>query len=414
MSSANPSPEFRCPGEKYVISEAVHLGRLARFYPPCRQCPHAAGVQHFSPRQARGWAEVRARDPGGPRFDAEGLSGCWHNELTPALVGQVARAFGISLRRMHVSARQPLAAIVAGDGRTLTAEAVSAAIMGLRWTGCHVIEVGAASAPCVTLAVDHWQAAGALLLGNTAGQTNTASLKFWAGTRPLSAGHGLEAIELTAGAAIDRPTRTYGELRHVAAEEPYLAGLEQYYHGMRPLRLLVACTCAPAETCLRQLAARVACQVIPVESTIPLTDEVPRQAAHFGAILDDDGERCQLVDEQGRPIPAERLLLLLARHLLAAEPGHVIALEPDATDWLSNSIANLGGQTVRAESTRAAMEYAMREHRAILGGGPSGRFWHPCGPAVPDALRTLTHLLVLLSRSDRRLSEVLDAEAPGN
>ena len=54
----------------------------------------------------------------------------------------------------------------------------------------------------------------------------------------------------------------------------------------------------------------------------------------------------------------------------------------------------------------------MRQHDALLGGGPSGRLWHAVGRLpLADALRTLTLLLVLLSRDDSPLSEVLDAEA---
>jgi phosphomannomutase len=58
------------------------------------------------------------------------------------------------------------------------------------------------------------------------------------------------------------------------------------------------------------------------------------------------------------------------------------------------------------------MASAMRRHDALLGGGPSGRYWHSIGQVpLPDALATLTLVLVLLSRDDRPLSAVLDAEA---
>jgi phosphomannomutase/phosphoglucomutase len=412
MWRESETQEFRCPGEAYAISRAVHLGRLARFYPGCRQCPHAA--DHFSPRQARRWAEVRSREVLRSGFGVEGLSGTWHNELSAAEVAQAARALGVYLRRTRTATHQPLAAVVGSDGRTLTAEAVAGAVEGLRWTDCHVIDVGAASAPCVALAVDHWQAAGGLLVGNTEGRSNTASLKFWAGPRPLSAGHGLETVAQVAAAPIDRPTRTYGERRHVAADEPYLAALGEYYYGLRPLRLALACPSASVVAYLRRLTTRVACEVIVAEAAVPLAEAVIQHAAHLGATIGDDGERCHVVDEQGRPVPAERLLLVLARQLLVAAPKAVIVLEPEASVGLNTALDALGGQTIRAATTRAGMAQTMREHRAIFGGGPSGRLWYPCGPAVPDALRTLTHLLVLLSRSDRRMSEVLDAEAPAD
>ena len=43
----------------------------------------------------------------------------------------------------------------------------------------------------------------------------------------------------------------------------------------------------------------------------------------------------------------------------------------------------------------------------------AGRLWYSADhPPMPDALQTLTHLLVLLSRDDLAFSEVLDQEAP--
>jgi phosphomannomutase len=59
------------------------------------------------------------------------------------------------------------------------------------------------------------------------------------------------------------------------------------------------------------------------------------------------------------------------------------------------------------------MAAAMREHRAVFGGGSCGRFWHVvAGVPLPDALMTITQLLVLLSRSDEPFSAVLDREVP--
>jgi phosphomannomutase len=56
---------------------------------------------------------------------------------------------------------------------------------------------------------------------------------------------------------------------------------------------------------------------------------------------------------------------------------------------------------------------AMKAENAILGGGPSGRFWHAvAGVPLPDALMTVTRLLVLLSRGDEPFSAVLDREVP--
>ena len=54
----------------------------------------------------------------------------------------------------------------------------------------------------------------------------------------------------------------------------------------------------------------------------------------------------------------------------------------------------------------------MRLEEALLGGGPSGRFWYAADAHIAaDALVTLTWLLVILSQSDCAMSRVLDAAA---
>jgi phosphomannomutase len=106
------------------------------------------------------------------------------------------------------------------------------------------------------------------------------------------------------------------------------------------------------------------------------------------------------------------MLLLLARHLLADQPDGIIVLEDGTSPAVARQLESIGGQVVFSDPRRSEMATAMREHDALLAGGPSRRFWHSCnGCPLPDALMTLTLLLVILSRSDRRLSEVLDREA---
>jgi phosphomannomutase/phosphoglucomutase len=339
----------------------------------------------------------------------------------------MAVALGAYLNRhcRAASAEAPVA-LVAGDGRPLTAELVAAVAEGLRWTGCHVVDLGAASAPCVAVAVDHLQAAGGLLVGNPLDQPHTAGLKFWApGPRPLSAGGGLDELQDIDRQGVDRPTRAFGSTRRFQADGPYLADLAQSYHALRPLRLVLDTSCPPVMGYLRRLTEAVACEIIPghvphqtLASKGPTAapegkpwEQITAQAAHFGARVGDDGEICQLWDERGHAVSAERLFVLLARQQLHDQPAATIVLECDTPPRVARTISAAGGRTITAAPGRAAMAEAIRGSGAVLGGGPSGRFWFAVGPAAADALRVLTQTLVLLSRSDRRLSEVLDAEA---
>ena len=162
---------------------------------------------------------------------------------------------------------------------------------------------------------------------------------------------------------------------------------------------------------LQRLAATVACEIIPTRST---RNDLPRQirddAAHFAARIDGDGETCRVLDEQGRPVSPERLLLLLAMN---PEPAKVVVLEAETSPAVDDRLMQLGMQIARSSPRRADMYHAMLKHAAALGGGPSGRVWHSeAGLPLCDALMTVTRLLIALSRGDEPLSKVLDRDAP--
>jgi phosphomannomutase len=446
--------EYRCPGEAYPISRAVHLGRLARFYPGCRQCPHRDDTGALSARQVKQLLETRPRGLPRPLFHDEGAEGVYLNDLSPGIAREMAAALGVALQRrgglgatagssssagstlgranpgtrqsesdgspaqkgtVRFSLRenwdspQEPVVVIAGDGRPSSCELVAAVGEGLRWAGCGVVEIGPATSACTTFAVGHLAASGGVLVGNSGGRPHTVGLKFWAGRQPLSAGGRLETLARLYRAGVDRPTRRSGSLRRFQADVPYLAGLAEYYHALRPLRVVLDTSCGPLVEYLSRLTESVACRIIRCRCADDrLREKVLAEKPHFAVRIDDDGERCRLVDEHGRRVPAERLLLLVARHLLSERPQAAVVLEEGTAAAVAEAIGAAGGRVVFSTARRAEMAAAMQEHRGLLGGGQTGRLWYDSdGLPLPDALRTLTLLLVLLSQSDRPLSEVL-------
>ena len=408
--------EYCCPGERSPVSRAVHLGRLARFYPACRRCPHALDTGTHSARLVKRLAETRGRGEPRPLFDDEGASGVYQNDLDPAAATRMAAALGVSLRRERSDGNDPPVAVIAGDGRPLTPELVAAVGEGLRWTGCHVVEIAPATSACVAFAIDHLHGAGGILVGNPAGEPHTVGLRFWGdGGWPLSAEGPLDVVREIFHAGTDRPARKYGSLRRLQAEVPYLAGMSESYHGLRPLRFLLDATSRPLAGYLDKLTGPTACKVVPCRVLSGrLPDQVREDQVHFGVRVDEDGERCGLFDERGRAVAGQQLLLLVARHLLARHPGAAVVLDEGSPAELARAVGELGARVVISDPRRSEMARAMRENRAVFGGSASGRFWYRSAGhhGSADALMTISLLLRLLSQSDRRLSEVLDAEVP--
>jgi len=399
--------EYRCPGQARPISRSVHLGRLARFYPGCRGCPHREDTGSLPAKRAGQLVETRPQEAERTLFEDEGVSGVDLNRLTPPVARRLAAAFGTMLR-----SGGPATIAIAFDGRPATAPLLAAVGEGLRWAGCRAVELGAATAPCVAFAVDHLAAGAGLLVGNPGGypggRAHTVGIRFWApGPIPLSAGSGLERLESLYHQGVDRPTRRFGPLGRFQADVPYLAALAEHYHALRPLRFLLRTGSRPLVRYVETLIRPLACRMIRTAAgDHRMAQEVAAAEAHFAIAIDDDGERATLFDEQGRPVSPERLLHLLSRRLFRNGSADTVVLERGSPPELADALAADGLRVATADPGRSDMARAMRHTGAPLGGGPSGRFWHAAeGPPLPDALMTLTLLLKLLSQSDLPLSQ---------
>ena len=373
-------------------------------------------------------------------FSDEAVQGTYLNDLDPATAGAMGRALGVYLtRRLPPSGGSPVI-VIAGDGRPAAPEMVAAAAEGLRWSGAQVIDIGSCTAPCLAFGIRHLHASGGILVGNHPGLVQTVSLKFWT-TEPCSkaADGPFEAIARIFQDMPARPQRTSGSLTRYRADVAYLGQIAHLYHALRPLRFVLDTDSPRPADYVRRLIGPTACEFVP-RRTSPdrLAEQIGAENVHFGLRIDQDGERCLALDERGRQVENERLLLLLAGYLLKDPAGRTIVLEEETSRETAGRLDSLGLKIVRGASRRAQMHRLLCHGQAALGGGPSGRFWYrlaqtPAGAGrdrytsamipnvavrpepsephyAPDALLTLSHLLGLLSQSDRSLSSILDAD----
>jgi hypothetical protein len=200
--------------------------------------------------------------------------------------------------------------------------------------------------------------------------------------------------------------------------------LRNHYHALRPLRIVLDTACEPWRRQFAALLANVRCELIddvdingtslgttadssnrvksagalphdpaletrraaqhpPALPCSALAAQVVAAEAHFGLCVSDDGQSLTLVDERGSAVETS----LLAR-ALAAAAGSTICVD-------SNSSPESAYLAIRAAS-------------AGVGASAGPRVWFADrDPPVADSLAAVTALLVLLSQSDRRVSEVL-------
>lgn len=446
MPFSVPEKLYICPGQSRPISRGVHLSRLAACFPACRECPFRDDTGQLPPPAL----ERRPPVARGSLLTVEGYRGVHRNELTRAKADALAGALASLLwdeappagriddaRR---AGRRPGPVVVVGfDERPSSPDIVAGVTDALRRMGCAVVEIGLTTKPCFWFTVDHLHAAAGMFVTGAGCDPAWTGLDLaWRGAIPMSlrspappetvtaaessddaARADLRRIEARLHAGFGRPTRQAGPLRTFQAMIPYEAGLLKHFHALRPLRVCVATPVRLIRRTLERLFETLPCDLVPVplpcrarhtadpaDRDVRRLGEAVRQArADVGLLIDDDGQRCALVDERGLLIPPRRVAPLLAEVTLGEHPGGTILGDsPELCAMLEPIATTAGGDCQTGDATLADISLAMRRHRAIFAATDAGRYWFREAAPTCDGLLTLARTLAALSRSDVPLS----------
>ncbi|MDP2952404.1 MAG: phosphoglucosamine mutase, partial [Chloroflexota bacterium] len=126
---------------------------------------------------------------------------------------------------------------------------------------------------------------------------------------------------------------------------------------------------------------------------------VTSTGAHLGIAHDGDGDRTVAVDDKGRFIPGDKLLILLARGLGVSR----LVTTVDATMALEET----GLEVVRTKVGDAHVSEALKKKGGDLGGEPAGAWIFPRISYCPDGLYAAAQLAFMASAE--RLSALVDS-----
>lgn len=149
--------------------------------------------------------------------------------------------------------------VLAGDGRPETTPLLAAACEGLRMAGCHVLELGAGTAPLTVALAAQRAAAGAIFVGNPPGLPHTAGLCLL-GPGGIPADHA--ALSTAVVHAPMAMRHRGGRWQAVPGAQAYLARFKGFYHGLRPLKFVVHSTCCPLLQWIGELTRHTGCTAL--------------------------------------------------------------------------------------------------------------------------------------------------------
>jgi phosphomannomutase / phosphoglucomutase len=136
--------------------------------------------------------------------------------------------------------------------------------------------------------------------------------------------------------------------------------------------------------------------------------EVVANKADIGIAFDGDGDRIGVVDENGRIIWGDELMILLSREVLRENPKATIIAEVKCSNTLYDEIEKLGGNAIMCKAGHSIIKAKMKEKNALLAGEMSGHiFFADKFYGFDDACYVGLRVLEILSKTDKTLSELL-------
>jgi len=135
--------------------------------------------------------------------------------------------------------------------------------------------------------------------------------------------------------------------------------------------------------------------------------EILKQKADFGLVFDGDGDRVVFLDNKGRTISAEIIMLLFSKYLLKNKKNFKMVYTLNCSRIIPEMIKKWGGKAIKSKVGRSFVREKAVKNKAIISGEKSGHilykdfFYNECGGL------SLVLMLKILSLEKRILSELI-------
>ena len=146
-----------------------------------------------------------------------------------------------------------------------------------------------------------------------------------------------------------------------------------------------------------------------VDNLRDLQAAVGREGAELGIAFDGDGDRIGAVDEQGRPVFGDQLLVLFGRDLARRMgPGHAVIFDVKCSEVLPRELTRVGLVPTMWKTGHSLIKQKMKESGAPLAGEMSGHmFFGGDWYGFDDALFAAARLLRYMAEQGGPLSRLL-------
>ena len=296
-------------------------------------------------------------------------------------------------------------------------------IRGINSTGCDVIDIGMVPTPVAYFSLHHLKPDGGVMITGSHNPSEFNGFKISNGLHSL---YGESIQELRRLIDSDDFELGSGKLSKENVLEDYIQGIFDRVKFSRSVKVVVdggnGCFGIVGPRLLKRIGANIIELYCEPDGNFPnhhpdptveknmldLSEKVKAERAELGIGFDGDADRIGIVDEKGKILWGDQLLMIFARDILKNNPGATIVGEVKCSQNLFKDIEGHGGTAVMSAAGHSLIKKKMQETNSLLAGEMSG---HICFAddyfGFDDAIYAACRILQIVASSKIKVSEML-------
>jgi phosphomannomutase len=351
-------------------------------------------------------------------FKAYDIRGLFPDDLDEDLARRVGAAF---------AEWSGASSIVVGQDCRLSSPALAAALAeGIVSRGTDVVDLGLASTDLLYFASGSLDAPGVMLTASHNPKQYNGLKLCMPGARPVGEESGLREVRALTEKGLP-PTGHPGSIERRDLLPAYVEHVMTFVDPSRMRPLTVAIDTANgmgglvAPAVLERLPIRLHHLFPELDGTFPnhpadpidpenqrdLKASVVSHGADIGLAFDGDADRVFLIDEAAQDVSGSIVTALVAKAMLAREPGASIIYNVICSWTVPEVIRENGGVPVRTRVGHSFIKQVMAETGAIFGGEHSGHYYFRENYRADSGLIAAVVVLGQLSDANAPLSQML-------
>ncbi|MEK6284457.1 MAG: phosphomannomutase/phosphoglucomutase [Acidobacteriota bacterium] len=347
------------------------------------------------------------------------IRGVVDKDLTDETVYDLARAFGTFFRAngaTHVS--------LGRDARESSPRFRDIMIRGLFETGCDVLDVGMVPTPVLYFTLFTQPVDAGVMITGSHNPADNNGFKVCLGKSTI---FGEQIAEIKRIAL----SRSFAGGRGAMQDRDVVSAYREHLRssikvGPRPLTVVVDAGNGMGGFIGAPLYRDLGCEVIELfcepDSQFPnhhpdptvvenmrfAVDAVREHKADLAIAFDGDADRIGVVDETGRIVWGDELMVIFSREILKKSPGSTFIAEVKCSQTLFDDIARHGGNPIMWKVGHSLIKAKMKETNAAMAGEMSGHlFFADRYFGYDDGIYAGARLIEILTNTERPLSALL-------